>query len=98
MAPTRRRVAPGLWCLAAAGPAISNWSTLGDRTLRFLAFLGQPCLEAMQAMEEPVIGQDGVARTEWLVFFEDDVTQAQRARLLESHESVHFVEQTIFSR
>ena len=101
MATTRRRVAPGLWCLAAAafaaGLAIANWSTLGDRTMRFLAFLGQPRLEAMQAMEEPVIGPDGIPRTEWLVFFEDDVTQAQRARLLESHESVHFVERTIFS-
>ena len=99
--PLRRRAVSGLVLLAvaafAAGIAIANWPTIADRAMRMLAYLGQPRLEAMQAMEEPVIGPDGIARTDWLVFFEDDATQAERARLLERHGSVRFVERTIFS-
>ena len=98
---TRRKAGAWLSVLAAtafaAGLAIANWPAVGGRAMEFLAFLGKPRLEAMQAMEEPVVGPDGVARTDWLVFFEDDAPDSERERLLARHESVHFVDRTIFS-
>ncbi len=81
----------------AAGLALANWPVVGDRAMALLALMGQPRLEAMQAMEEPVVGPDGVARADWLVFFEDDAPEAERAGLLARHESVRFVDRTIFS-
>lgn len=48
-------------------------------------------------MEEPVAGPDGVARSDWLVFFERGTPEAERARLLARHESVRFVDDTFFS-
>ena len=81
----------------AAGLAIANWPAVGDRAMELLVRLGQPRLEAMQAMEEPVLGPDGIARTDWLVFFEDDAPESERSGLLDRHESVRFVDETIFS-
>ncbi len=81
----------------AAGLAIANWPVVGDRAMAFFALMGQPRLEAIRAMEEPVVGADGVARADWLVFFEDGAPQAERSRLLARHESVRFVDETIFS-
>ena len=80
-----------------AGLAIANWPAVGDRAMEFFALLGQPRLEAMQAMEAPVVGPDGIARTDWLVFFEDDAPESERSGLLDRHESVRFVDETIFS-
>ena len=99
--PTRRKA--GAWLLAlaaaafAAGLAIANWPAVGDRAMEFFVLMGQPRLEAMQAMEQPVAGPDGIARTDWIVFFEADAPQSERAGLIERHESVHFVDRTIFS-
>ncbi len=81
----------------AAGLAIANWPAVGDRAMEFFVLLGQPRLEAMQAMEEPIVGPDGVARSDWLVFFEDDAPESERSGLLDRHESVRFVDETIFS-
>ena len=81
----------------AAGLAIANWPAVSDRAMRFFALMGQPRLEAMRAMEAPVIGADGIARTDWLIFFEDEVLEPRRRRLLAEHESVRFVDRTIFS-
>ena len=81
----------------AAGLAVANWPAVGERAMEFFALMGQPRLEAMRALEEPVVGPDGVARTDWLVFFEDDAPEAERERVLARHESVRFVEPTIFS-
>ena len=81
----------------AAGLAIANWPVVGERAMEFFALMGQPRLEAMRALEEPVVGPDGVARTDWLVFFEDHASQADRERLLARHEAVRFVDRTIFS-
>ena len=81
----------------AAGLAIANWPAVGDRAMEFFALMGQPRLEAMQAMEEPVVGPDGIARTDWLVFFDDDAPESERSGLLERHQSVRFVDETIFS-
>jgi len=100
-APARRRA--GAWLLAlaaaafAAGLAIANWSAVANRAMEFFVLMGQPRLEAMRAMEEPVVGPDGIARTDWLVFFEDDAPRSERAGLIERHESVLFVDRTIFS-
>lgn len=98
---TRRKVGARLSILAAAGfaagLAIANWPVVGERAMEFFALMGQPRLEAMRALEEPAVGPDGVARTDWLVFFEDDASQADRERLLARHESVRFVDRTIFS-
>ena len=99
--PTRRKA--GAWLLAlaaaafAAGLAIANWPAVGDRAMEFFVLMGQPRLEAMQAMEQPIAGPDGIRRTDWLVFFEDDAPQSERAGLIDRHESVHFVDRTIFS-
>ena len=88
-------------CLAVAafavGAAIANWPTLGDRAMRFLALMGQPRLDAMQAIEEPIVGPDGIARADWLVFFDGGATEYERSRLLEEHDSVQFVDRTIFA-
>ena len=81
----------------AAGLAIANWPVVSDRAMRFFALMGQPRLEAMRAMEEPVVGPDGIARTDWLLFFEDEAPEPERRRLLAAHESVRFVDRTIFS-
>ena len=81
----------------AAGLAIANWPVFSSRAMEFFALMGQPRLEAMRAMEEPVVGPDGVARSDWLVFFEDDAPQSDRDRLIAEHEPVRFVERTIFS-
>ena len=81
----------------AAGLAVANWPVVGERAMEFFALMGQPRLEAMRALEEPVVGPDGVARTDWLVFFEDDAPEAERERVLARHGSVRFVEPTIFS-
>ena len=81
----------------AAGLAIANWPAVGERAMEFFAVLGQPRLEAMRAMEEPVVGPDGIARSDWLVFFEDDAPESERSGLLDRHESVRFVGETIFS-
>jgi len=80
-----------------AGLAIANWPAVRDRALDLLVLLGQPRLEAMQAMEEPIVGADGIARTDWLVFFEDGVSGPERSGLIDRHESVLFVDETIFS-
>lgn len=97
----RRKAGVRLSMLAVAafvaGLAIANWSAVGDRAMELLVLLGQPRLEAMQAMEEPVVGPDGIARTDWLVFFEDDAPESERSGLLDRHESVRFVDETIFS-
>ena len=97
----RRKAGVRLSMLAAAafvaGLAIANWPAVGDRAMELLVLLGQPRLEAMQAMEEPVLGPDGIARTDWLVFFEDDAPETERSGLLDRHESVRFVDETIFS-
>ena len=97
----RRKTGARLSILAAAGfaagLAIANWPVVGERAMEFFALMGQPRLEAMRALEEPVVGPDGVARTDWLVFFEDHASQADRERLLARHESVRFVDRTIFS-
>ena len=82
---------------AVAGLAIANWPPVSDRAMHFLALMGQPRLEAMRAMEEPVVGADGIARIDWLVFFEDEAPEPERRRLLAEHESVRFVDRTIFS-
>lgn len=81
----------------AAGLAIANWPAVGDRAMELFVLLGQPRLEAMQAMEEPIVGPDGIARSDWLVFFEDDAPESERSGLLDRHESVRFVDETIFS-
>ena len=81
----------------AAGLVIANWPVVGDRAMEFFVLMGQPRLEAMQAMEEPIVGPDGVARTDWLVFFEDDAPETARATLLARHESIRFVDRTFFS-
>lgn len=98
---TRRKAGARLSVLAVAafltGLAIANWPTVAERAMQFLALVGQPRLEAMRAVEEPVVGPDGVARSDWLVFYEDDAPQSERDRLLAEHESVRFVEETIFS-
>ena len=97
------RASGGAWVtvlLAAsflAGLAAASWPVLGDRAMRFLALMGQPRLEAIQAMERPVAGPDGVVRSDWLVFFEDGTTPPERERLLSRYESVRFVEKTFFS-
>ncbi len=97
----RRKTGARLSILAAAGfaagLAIANWPVVGERAMEFFALMGQPRLEAMRALEEPVVGPDGVARTDWLVFFEDHASQADRERLLARHEAVRFVDRTIFS-
>ena len=97
----RRKTGARLSILAAAafsaGLAIASWPVVGERVMEFFALMGQPRLEAMRAMEEPVVGPDGVARTHWLVFFEDDAPETERERLLARHESVRFVERTIFA-
>ena len=97
----RRKAGVRLSMLAVAafavGLAIANWPAVGDRAMELLVLLGQPRLEAMQAMEEPVLGPDGIARTDWLVFFEDDALESERSGLLDRHESVRFVDETIFS-
>ena len=80
-----------------AGLAIANWPAVGDWAMDLLVLLGQPRLEAMQAMEEPVVGPDGIARTDWLVFFEGDAPESERSGLLDRHESVRFVDETIFA-
>ena len=80
-----------------AGLAIANWPAVGNRAMELLVLLGQPRLEAMQAMEEPVVGPDGIARTDWLVFFEGDAPESERSGLLDRHESVRFVDETIFA-
>ena len=101
--PVRARRRAGAWLSVlavaafAAGLAIANWPIVSDRAMEFFALMGKPRREAMRAMEEPVIGPDGVARTDWLVFFEDDASQTDRDRLLAEHESVRFVDTTIFS-
>ena len=97
----RRRTGIRLSVLAAtaflAGLAVANWPAFGSRAMEFFALMGQPRLEAIRAMEEPAVGPDGIARADWLVFFEDDAPEAERARLLARHESVRFVDRTIFS-
>ena len=97
----RRRAGTRLALLGAAafaaGLAIANWTLVSGRAMELLALMGQPRLEAMRAMEEPVVGPDGVARSDWLVFFEDEAPESERARLLAEHESVRFVDQTIFA-
>lgn len=97
----RRRAVARLALLAAAafaaGLAIANWPAFSDRAMRFFALMGQPRLEAMRAMEEPVVGADGIARNDWLVFFEDEAPEPERRRLLAEHESMRFVDRTIFS-
>ena len=80
-----------------AGLALANWPAVGERAMEFFVLLGQPRLEAMQAMEEPIVGPDGIARTDWLVFFEDDAPESERSGLIDRHESVRFVDGTIFS-
>ena len=101
--PPGARRAGGVWLVALlfasflTGLATASWPALGDRAMRFLALMGQPRLDAIRAMEEPVAGPDGVARSDWLVFFEDDAAQAERDRLLARHESIRFVEKTFFS-
>lgn len=99
--PARRKAGARLSILAgagfAAGLAIANWPTVGERAMEFFALMGQPRLEAMRAMEEPVVGPDGVARSDWLMFFEDDASPAERERLLARHESVRFVDRTFFA-
>ena len=98
---SRRRTGARLSVLAAAafaaGLAIANWPVVSDRAMEFFVLMGQPRLEAMRAMEEPVVGPDGVARSDWLVFFEDDAPESERERLLAEHESVRFVDTTFFS-
>ena len=97
----RRKAGVRLSMLAVAafvaGLAIANWPAVGDRSMELLVLLGQPRLEAMQAMEEPVVGPDGIARTDWLVFFEGDAPESERSGLLDRHESVRFVDETIFA-
>ena len=97
----RRKAGARLSLLAAvafaAGLAIANWPVVSGRAMEFFALMGQPRLEAMRAMEEPVVGPDGIARSDWLVFFEDDAPESERARLLAEHESVHFVDRTFFA-
>ncbi len=97
----RRKAGVRLSMLAVAafvaGLAIANWPAVGDRAMELLVLLGQPRLEAMQAMEEPVVGPDGIARTDWLVFFEGDAPESERSGLLDRHESVRFVDETIFA-
>lgn len=97
----RRKAGVRLSVLAAAafvaGLAIANWPAVGDWAMDLLVLLGQPRLEAMQAMEEPVVGPDGIARTDWLVFFEGDAPESERSGLLDRHESVRFVDETIFA-
>ena len=99
--PARRKTGTRLSLLAvaafAAGLAIANWPVVGERAMEFFALMGQPRLQAMQAMEEPVVGPDGIARTDWLVFFENDAPEKERERLLTRHASVRFVDRTIFS-
>ena len=99
--PARRKVGVRLTMLAAAafaaGLAIANWPAVGDRAMEFFALMGQPRLEAMQAMEEPVVGPDGIPRSDWLLFFEDDAHESERSGLLDRHQSVRFVDETIFS-
>ena len=99
--PARRKTGTRLSLLAvaafAAGLAIANWPVVGERAMEFFALMGQPRLQAMQAMEEPVVGPDGIARTDWLVFFEDDAPEKERERVLARHESARFVDRTIFS-
>ena len=80
-----------------AGLAIANWPVVADRAMQFFVLMGEPRLEAMRAMEEPVIGPDGVARTDWLVFFEDEADESERDRVLAAHDSVHYVDKTFFS-
>lgn len=97
----RRKAGVRLSMLAVAafvaGLAIANWPAVGDRAMELLVLLGQPRLEAMQAVEEPVVGPDGIARTDWLVFFEGDAPESERSGLLDRHESVRFVDETIFA-
>ena len=97
----RRRAVTRLAFLAAAafaaGLAIANWPAVTERAMHFFAVMGQPRLEAMRAMEAPVVGADGIARTDWLVFFENDAPEPERKRLLAEHESVRFVDRTFFS-
>lgn len=96
----RRRRGVRVALLAGAaflvGLAAANGPALGDRAARLLALMGQPRLDAMQALEEPVVGADGVARSDWLVFFERETPEPERERLLARHEPVRFVERTIF--
>ena len=98
---TRRRAGARLSILAAvafaAGLAIANWPDVADRAMELFALMGQPRLEAMRAMAEPVVGPDGVARSDWLVFFDGDARQSDRDRLLAEHDSVRYVDRTIFS-
>ena len=97
----RRRTGVRVSILAVAafatGLAIANWPVVSDRAMEFFVVMGQPRLDAMRAMEEPVVGPDGIARTDWLVFFEDDASESDRQRLLAEHESVRFVDTTIFA-
>ena len=97
----RRKAGARLSVLAAAafaaGLAIANWPAVGDRAMEFFVMMGQPRLEVIRAMEQPVVGPDGIARTDWLVFFEDDTPRSERAGLFDRHESVRFVDRTVFS-
>ena len=101
--PARARRRTGAWisilavAAFATGLAIANWPVVSDRAMEFFALMGQPRLDAMRAMEEPVVGPDGIARSDWLVFFEDESSTSDRQRLLAEHESVRFVDTTIFA-
>ena len=82
----------------ATGLAIANWPLVSERAMQLFALMAQPRLEAMQAMEQAVVGSNGIARTDWLVFFDDDASESERQRLLAEHdESVRFVDRTFFS-
>lgn len=97
----RRKAGVRLSMLAVAafvaGLAIANWPAVGDRAMELFVLLGQPRLEAIRAMEEPLVGPDGIARSDWLVFFEDDAPESERSGLLDRYGSVRFVDETIFS-
>ena len=79
------------------GLVLANGRALGDRLGKILAMIGEPRLAAIQAMEAPTVGADGVARSDWLVFFEGDASPVERQRLLAEHHAARFVEPTIFS-
>ena len=79
------------------GLAVANWPRFGEQATRLLAVMGQPRLDAIRAMEEPIVGPDGIARTDWLVFFEDTASPSERSSLLARYDSVRFIDETFFS-
>lgn len=99
---TTRRRRPGLWLALLAiaaflvGLGVANGPAIGERVSQWLVVLGEPRLEVMQVMEKPVVGPDGVARTDWLLFFEDHVEVADRARVFAQHPTMQEIEPTIF--